>query len=185
MPASDPAGRVVAVSRSRGHSFSKRNQLSIRLIAGLGVEGDCHAGTTVKHRSRVRVDPTQPNLRQVHLIDERLFLDLQAQGFRVGPGDIGENVTTGGLDLLSLPRGTRLRLGGEALVELTGLRNPCVQLDRFASGLMQATLGRAADGSLVRKAGVMGIVVAGGDVSPGDVIEVETPPQPHEALQRV
>ena len=176
---------MVAVSRSRGHHFSKRNEFSIRLIAGLGVEGDCHAGVTVKHRSRVRVDPGQPNLRQVHLIDERLFQDLEAEGFKVGPGDIGENITTSGMDLLSLPRGTRLRLGDEAVVELTGLRNPCIQLDRFATGLMQATLGRAPDGSLVRKAGVMGIVLTGGDLSPGDPIGVDLPPLPHQALERV
>ena len=185
MSPSGPTGRVVAVSRSRGHHFSKGNELAIRLIAGLGVEGDCHAGATVKHRSRVRADPTQPNLRQVHLIDERLFRDLEALGFRVGPGDIGENVTTSGIDLLSLPRGSRLHLGDQAVVEITGLRNPCGQLNGFAPGLMEATLGRAVDGSLVRKAGVMGIVLESGDLSPGDDIVVALPPLPHRALERV
>ena len=180
-----PEGRVVAVSRSRGHVFSKRNELAIRLIAGHGVEGDCHAGTTVKHRSRVRVDLGRPNMRQVHLIDEALFADLKSQGFSVGAGDLGENITTTGLDLLSMPRGTIVHLGETARIELTGLRNPCVQLDRFAPGLMRATLGQAADGSLIRKAGVMAIVLADGDVSPGDVIRAAFPGGPFRRLERV
>lgn len=166
---------VVAVSRSGSHCFSKPNVGSIRLLAGLGVEGDAHLGETVKHRSRVARDPTQPNLRQVHLIHAELFDELRAAGFTVRPGEIGENVTTRGVDLLALSAGTRLRLGDEALIEITGLRNPCRQLDRFQPGLMKATLDRDADGDLVRKAGVMAIVLTGGEVRAGDPIRVEAP----------
>ncbi len=175
-------GKVLAVSARRGHHFSKTNALEIRLIAGLGVDGDAHAGVTVKHRSRVAKDPSQPNLRQVHLMHAELFEALRAGGFQVAPGDLGENVTTTGLDLLALPAGARLRLGDHAVVEITGLRNPCVQIDRFQPGLMAAVLDRAADGSLVRKAGVMGVVRVGGDVRPGDTIRVELPAGPHRAL---
>ncbi|MFD2264212.1 MOSC domain-containing protein [Lacibacterium aquatile] len=176
---------VIAVSQSRGHKFSKKNQLSIRLLAGLGVEGDAHAGVTVKHRSRVAVDPSQLNLRQVHLMHAELFDELAAKGFKVGPGDLGENVTTRGLDLLSLPVGAKLHLGRDAIVEVTGLRNPCIQLDRFQPGLMKATLDRDADGGLIRKAGIMGIVLAGGEILPGDAIRVELPPLPHRKMDRV
>jgi MOSC domain-containing protein YiiM len=176
---------VVAVSLSGSHRFSKQNQPSIRLLAGLGVEGDAHSGVTVKHRSRVAQDPSQPNLRQVHLVHAELFEELERGGFRIRPGDIGENVTTRGINLLALPRGTRLHLGPEAIVEVTGLRNPCLQLDRFQKGLMAATLDRDAEGRLVRKAGIMGIVLAGGDVRPGDSIRATLPPEPHEALDRV
>jgi len=176
---------VTAVSLSRGHHFSKPNALSIRLLAGLGVDGDAHAGVTVKHRSRVRRDPSQPNLRQVHLVHAELFDELREKGFVVVPGDIGENVTTRGIDLLALPTGTRLRLGETATVEITGLRNPCVQLDTFQKGLMAATLDKDSDGNLVRKAGVMGVVLAGGEVRPGDAIAVELPEGPHRALQPV
>ncbi len=168
-------GIITAVSLSPGHHFSKPNLLSIRLLAGLGVEGDAHAGETVKHRSRVRRDPTQPNLRQVHLVHSELFDELQAKGFTVTPGDIGENVTTRGIDLLALPTGTRLRLGEAATVEITGLRNPCVQLDTFQKGLMAATLDKDADGNLIRKAGIMGVVLVGGEVRPGDAIAIELP----------
>jgi MOSC domain-containing protein YiiM len=179
------SGVVVAVSRSRGHSFSKPNELFIRLAAGLGVEGDAHLGETVKHRSRVRADPTQPNLRQVHLVHGELHDELRAAGFTVAPGEIGENVTTRGLDLLALPEGTRLHIGEHAVVQVTGLRNPCVQLDRFQPGLMAAVLDRDADGGLVRKAGIMSIVLSGGDVRPGDRIRVELPPEPHQPLHTV
>ena len=175
---------VVAVSRSPTHSFSKASELGIMLVAGRGVDGDAHAGETVKHRSRVARDPNQPNLRQVHLIHNELFEELSVQGYVVGPGQLGENVTTRGLDLLGLPVGTRLRLGG-AVVQITGLRNPCTQLDRFAPGLMQAVLGRDPNGQLVRKAGIMAIVIAGGMVCPGDHIAVELPAQPHLALEPV
>lgn len=176
---------VTAVSRDPRHRFSKQNELWIRLLAGLGVEGDAHAGETVKHRSRARFDPRLPNLRQVHLIHSELHDELAAAGFPVAPGDLGENVTTRGIDLLALPTGTRLRLGDDAVVEVTGLRNPCVQMDRFQPGLMQATLGRDARGELVRKAGIMAIVLAGGDVRPGDPIRVELPPAPHRPLAPV
>jgi MOSC domain-containing protein YiiM len=147
----------------------------IELLAGLGVAGDAHRGVTVKHRSRVLRDPSQPNLRQVHLIHAELHDELRAAGFAVASGVMGENVTTRGLDLLALPTGTRLRLGGEAVIELTGLRNPCVQLDGLQPGLMKAVLGRDDDGNLVRKAGVMAIVLVGGAVRPGDAIAVTLP----------
>ncbi len=176
---------VVAVSRSEAHSFHKENAASIRLIAGFGVEGDAHAGATVKHRSRVAQDPTQPNLRQVHLIHAELFEELREQGFDVAPGQLGENVTTQGIALLGLPTGTRLHLGESAVVEITGLRNPCEQIDAFRPGLLSAVLGRDACGGLVRKAGVMGIVLTGGEVKPGDALRVELPPEPHRPLERV
>lgn len=176
---------VVAVSRSAEHTFSKPNEAVVRLIGGLGVEGDAHAGTTVKHRSRVARDPAQPNLRQVHLIHAELFDELRAAGFEVAPGGMGENVTTRGIDLLALPAGTVLRLGHEAVIQVTGLRNPCYQLDGFADGLMAATLDREAGGNLVRKAGVMAIVLAGGEVRPGDEITVELPDGPHVPLRPV
>jgi MOSC domain-containing protein YiiM len=167
--------RVLAVAAAPGHRFSKRRVGEITLLAGLGVAGDAHAGETVKHRSRVARDPTQPNLRQVHLLHAELFDELAGQGFSLAPGDIGENVTTRGVDLLALPTGAVLRLGAEAEVEITGLRNPCAQLDRFAPGLMQATLARAADGALIRKAGVMAVVRRGGVVRAGDAIAVTLP----------
>ena len=176
---------VTAVSRSARHSFSKPTQLVIRLVAGLGVEGDAHMGETVKHRARVARDPSQPNLRQVHLMHTELFEELRAAGFRVAAGELGENVTTRGVDLLGLPTGARLRLGESAVVEVTGLRNPCVQIDKFQKGLMAAVLGRDADGNLVRKSGVMAIVLAGGEVHPGDPIAVELPPGPHRPLAPV
>jgi MOSC domain-containing protein YiiM len=175
-------GNVVAVSLRAGHHFSKTPSLSIRLLKNLGVAGDAHMGETVKHRSRVRKDPTQPNLRQVHLIHAELFEELRAKGFSVRPGDLGENLTTSGLDLLALPTGTRLHLGRSAVVEITGLRNPCVQIDGFQQGLMAATLDKDAGGNLIRKAGIMGIVVADGDVRPGDAVRVELPPEPHRSL---
>ena len=176
---------VTAVSRSARHTFSKPTQLSIRLVTGLGVEGDAHLCETVKHRSRVRKNPLAPNLRQVHLLHEELFAELRERGFDVAAGAIGENVTTRGLDLLALPTGTRLRLGGDAVIEVTGLRNPCSQLDDFQPGLMAATLERAADGRLLRKSGVMAIVLAGGDVRPGDAIAVELPPGEPRPLEPV
>jgi MOSC domain-containing protein YiiM len=173
---------VAAVSSSAAHSFSKPGQSAIRLLAGLGVAGDAHLGVTVQHRSRVARDPSQPNLRQVHLIHAELHDDLRAAGFAVTAGDMGENVTTRGIDLLGLPAGTRLRLGDCAVVEITGLRNPCRQLNDFEPGLMKAVLGRDQDGHLIRKAGVMGIVLAAGTVRPGDRIGVELPAPPHQPL---
>jgi MOSC domain-containing protein YiiM len=178
-------GTVTAVSRSKSHSFSKAPEMSIRLLAGLGVEGDAHMGETVKHRSRVRVDPTQPNLRQVHLIHAELHDELRERGFKVHPGDVGENITTRGIDLLGLPTGAVLRIGDSAVVRITGLRNPCVQLDGFQQGLTAAVLDRDAAGNLIRKAGIMGVVLEGGDVRPGDVIAVELPAEPHRALAPV
>jgi MOSC domain-containing protein YiiM len=178
-------GVVVAVCRSPAHTFGKLARPAVQLLAGLGVEGDAHLGTTVKHRSRVAADPTQPNLRQVHLIHAELHDELRAAGFDVGPGQMGENVTTRGVDLLALPAGTLLRLGAEAVVEVTGLRNPCVQLDDFRPGLTAAVLDRDAAGNLVRKAGVMGVVRTGGEVKPGDTVVVELPPPPHRALEKV
>ncbi len=176
-------GRVTAVSQSPQHRFSKSVHAGIFLIAGQGVLGDAHSGNTVKHRSRVRRDPTAPNLRQVHLIAAELLDELRTQGFEVHPGQLGENVTTRGLDLLGLPRQARLHLGATAVVEVTGLRNPCVQLDSFQPGLMAAVLDRAPDGSLIRKAGIMAVVVCDGVVSPGDEIGVETSLEgPHQPL---
>ena len=177
--------QVVSVSRNQGHSFSKHCAEQIILIAGLGVEGDAHAGITVKHRSRVAKDPTQPNLRQVHLLHHELFDELASKGFTVSEGDLGENVTTRGIKLLELPAGTELRLGASAVVRVTGLRNPCAQLDQFQPGLMSAVLERAADGFLNRKAGVMGVVVQGGVVCPGDQIAVTLPAEPHVRLECV
>jgi hypothetical protein len=178
-------GTVMAVSRSSGHTMSKPSRGQIRLLAGLGVEGDAHCGRTIKHRSRVARDPTQPNLRQVHLIHGELHDELAAAGFAVSAGQMGENVTTRGIDLLDLPTGTRLRLGDTAVVEVTGLRNPCAQLDGIQPGLMKATLDRDADGGLVMKSGIMGVVLTGGDVRPGDAIGVELPPAPHVRMQKV
>lgn len=179
------AGVVVATASSARHSFKKPMRESIRLISGLGVEGDAHLGVAVKHRSRVRRDPSQPNLRQVHLMHEELEIELRAAGYHVGPGTMGENITTRGVDLLALPQGTRLRIGENARVEVTGLRNPCRQLNDFQNGLMQAVLARDSDGRLIRKAGIMGIVLAGGIVRPGDVIEVELPAEPHRPLEPI
>jgi len=180
------AGTVIAVSRSPGHTLSKPNEGSIRLLEGLGVEGDAHMGKTVKHRSRVAKDPTVPNLRQVHLIHAELMDELASAGFApIAPGVMGENVTTRGVDLLGLPAGTRLRLGPAAVVEITGLRNPCAQLNKIQPGLMEATLDRDPDGNLIRKAGVMGVVLAGGEIKPGDRIEVELPPEPRRKLEPV
>jgi MOSC domain-containing protein YiiM len=176
---------VAAVARSESHTFSKPPREAILLLAGLGVEGDAHLGTTVKHRSRVARDPSQPNLRQVHLIHAELHDELVGAGFEVGPGDMGENVTTRGVDLLGLPRGTRLGLGVSAVVEITGLRNPCGQLDGFRQGLRAAVLETGADGRLVRRSGVMAVVLEGGEVRPGDPISVELPPGPSVPLEVV
>lgn len=178
-------GRVLAVSRSACHSFGKTNEPSIELLAGLGVAGDAHAGATVKHRSRVAADPTQPNLRQVHLIHRELFDELLSEGFTVKPGQLGENLTTIDIDLLNLPRGTQLHVGSTAIIEITGLRNPCQQLNTFQPGLMEAVLGRDEAGNLIRKSGIMGIVLASGTVSPGDAIRIELPAKPHVKLERV
>jgi MOSC domain-containing protein YiiM len=178
-------GVVTAVSSSAAHTFSKPNRADIRLLAGRGVEGDAHFGEKVQHRSRVARNPDEPNLRQVHLVHAELHHELREAGFAVSAGDMGENVTTRGIDLLGLPTGARLHLGESAVVEVTGLRNPCRQLNGFQPGLMKAVLGHDEHGELIRKAGVMGVVVSDGVVRPGDPIRVEAPPEPHEPLKPV
>jgi MOSC domain-containing protein YiiM len=177
--------RVIAVSQSSTHTMSKINQLSIHLLMGLGVAGDAHQGVTVKHRSRVARDPTQPNLRQVHLIHSELHDELRAQGFDIAPGQMGENITTRDIDLLGLPRATRLHIGDTTILEVTGLRNPCTQLDGIQPGLMAAVLDRDREGNLIRKAGIMTIVLQGGEVKPDDVIKVGLPSAPHQRLEVV
>jgi MOSC domain-containing protein YiiM len=178
------SAKVLAVSSSPTHTMRKTNQASIALLTGLGVEGDAHQGITVKHRSRVARDPTQPNLRQVHLIHAELHAELASKGFLVAHGQMGENITTHGIDLLGLPKGTRL-LVGTAQLEVTGLRNPCIQLDGIQHGLMQAVLENAPDGNLIRKAGIMAVVLEGGVVRPEDQISVVLPPEPHNRLEVV
>ncbi len=176
---------IIALNVSSTHSFSKKTVSEMTLLAGLGVAGDAHCGAMVQHRSRVAQDPTQPNLRQVHLVHAELFDELRAEGFEILPGDMGENITTEGVDLLALPVDTELLLGTNAIIRITGLRNPCAQLDHFQPGLMAAVLNRNAAGELVRKAGVMGVVVRGGVVHSGDKITVTLPPEPHQRLARV
>jgi MOSC domain-containing protein YiiM len=178
-------GVVIAVCRNPTHEFSKPTLESIKLVAGLGVEGDAHLGVTVKHRSRVAADPTQPNLRQVHLIPEELHDELRAKGFRVGPGIMGDNITTREIDLLALPRRTKLHIGATAVVEITGLRNPCAQLNNYQAGLLAAVVSKDAKGNVSRKAGIMSVVVSGGEVRAGDPIKVVLPPEPHVKLERV
>lgn len=180
-----PQPVVVAVSRDGQHRFSKPPVDEITLLAGLGVEGDAHVGVTVQHRSRVAIDPSQPNLRQVHLIHAELHDELRERGFAVEPGQMGENVTTRGLDLLALPRDTILRLGPRATVQITGLRNPCNQINEFRSGMLKAVLDHDDRGQLIRKAGIMGIVLVGGPIRTGDRITVELPDVPHVPLDRV
>jgi len=168
-------GSIVSLSRSPTHSFSKQRVEQIVLLAGLGVEGDAHAGATVRHRYLVKKNPLAPNLCQVHLLQDSLFAELREQGIDVGPGEMGENVTTTGVDLLDLPLRTRLHLGATAVVEVTGLRTPCVQMNQFRSGLMKACTGRDENGRLIRRAGIMGIALAGGIVQVGDAIIAELP----------
>ncbi len=175
--------KIVAVSRAKAHRFSKRPEFSIRLIEGHGVEGDAHAGQTVQQRYEKARNPAQPNLRQVHLLSAELLTELRAKGFHITAGDIGENLLTEGIDLLNLPEGARLHLGAAAIIELTGTRRPCSQMDRFQNGLVAAVLDRDADGGLIRKSGVMAVVITGGDVSAGDPIRVEYPPEPHRPLR--
>jgi MOSC domain-containing protein YiiM len=177
------AGSVRAVCLSARHSFSKQLQESIRLIEGFGVDGDVHAGATVRHRYHMRKDPGAPNLSQVHLLHAELFAELQEQGIDVGAGQMGENITTFGVDLLALPQGTLLTLGEEAVVEITGLREPCVLMNALHPGLMKACLGKDDQGRKVRKAGVMSVVRRGGLVRSGDAIRIELPPVPHRALE--
>jgi len=176
---------ILAVHKSKNHNLHKIPRSSINLLKGLGVEGDCHMGRTVKHRSRVAQDPNQPNLRQVHLMHAELFVELASKGYDIKPGKLGENITTQGIDLLGLPKGTLLHLGDSAIVCITGLRNPCQQLNNYMPGLMQAVLERDTDGLLIRKSGIMGIVVQGGAIYPGDTITVQLPAQPYIKLERV
>ena len=178
-------GRVIAVAKDGEHRFSKQLVAEVTVIAGYGIEGDAHEGITVKHRSRVAADLTQPNLRQVHLIHSELFDELQAKGFQVGPADLGENVTTTGLDLLSLPRNSLLKIGNQVVLEVTGLRNPCAQIERFRPGLLAAVLDRGPNGELIRYAGIMTLARMGGAIRPGDQIEVELPPTPLLPLEPV
>ena len=171
-------GEVVSVSLSGKHTFSKYRASAIKLLAGLGVEGDAHCGALVRHRYHVKQDPTRPNLCQVHLLHSEVFAELAANGFTIAPGDIGENVTTRGVDLLNLPTGTLLHLGTDAIVEVTGLRSPCVLIERFKSGLLPAVVEKASSGNVIRKAGIMAIVRSGGFVKPGDDIAVTLPQRP-------
>lgn len=178
-------GKVVSVSKNEIHSFSKITCAKINLIKDLGVEGDAHMGTKVKHRSRVAQNPDQPNLRQVHLMHQELFKELAQKGFEILNGELGENITTEGIDLLGLPRDTLLRVGETSVIKITGLRNPCSQIDLKQKGLMKAVLDKDQDGNLIRKAGIMGVVVEGGVVNIGDSIFVELPAKPHIKLERV
>lgn len=176
---------VLAVHADLAHRFSKNTTGQVELLAGLGVAGDAHLGAMVQHRSRVRADPTQPNLRQVHLMHQELFDWLENRGFSVNPGALGENITTTGVDLLNLPRGTMLHLGESAMVEVTGLRNPCAQIEAFMPGLLKELVGYDDGGALVRRAGIMGVVRHGGTVRGGDRIGIVLPKEPHEKLDRV
>lgn len=176
--------KVIAVSVSGKHTFSKENKERINLVTGLGIEGDAHFGSTVKHRSRVLKDPNQPNLRQVHLIHQELFEELKDR-FLLTPGQMGENITTAGLDLLRLSEGTLLYLGETAVVKVTGLRNPCAQIDHFQPGLLKAVLDKDESGDVIRKAGIMGIVCESGIVKPGDAIRVVPLSGPFKKLKRV
>jgi len=178
-------GHIVAVAKDGEHRFSKQPVAQLRILAGLGVEGDAHQGVTVKHRSRVAANPTQPNLRQVHLIQDELFEELRRKGFSVGPADLGENITTHGIDLLALPRGALLRIGAEVVLEVTGLRNPCIQIERFQPDLLAAVLDRGPAGEVIRKVGIMTMARSGGVIRPNDPIEVELPVPPHLALEPV
>lgn len=180
-----PSPLVTGLAVAPRHRFSKEPVPRVRLLAGHGVEGDAHAGATVQHRSRKRWRPQDPNLRQVHLLAAELLEELRRKGYDVRPGRLGENVTTSGVDLLALPTGTVLRLGDEAEVEVTGLRNPCVQIDRYSEGLMAEVLGRDDTGEVVRRAGVMGIVRTSGTVQVGDPLTVVLPAEPHRPLRPV
>jgi MOSC domain-containing protein YiiM len=177
--------KVIALSLSPTHTMRKENKTTLTLQKGLGVEGDAHNGVTVKHRSRVAQDPTQPNLRQVHLIHSELHDELKTKGFVVEYGQMGENITTRGIDLLNLPRGTQLHIGASAIIEITGLRNPCHQLNGIQEGLLKAVLDKDESGNLIRKAGIMGIVLESGVIRLGDSIKVVLPELPHLALERV
>ncbi len=176
---------VTSVAARHGHGLGKDTCAEITLIANEGVAGDAHCGITVKHRSRVAKDPSQPNLRQVHLIHTELFEELATKGFKVGAGNLGENILTAGLDLLACPKDAELRFPSGAILKIAGLRNPCNQINGHSLGLMQALLDTADDGSLIRKGGVMAIVLVGGIVKVNDDIAVHLPAKPWLALQPV
>lgn len=178
-------GKIIALARSPSHDFSKQRCENLRLIAGIGVEGDAHAGETVQHLSRVALDPSQPNLRQVHLLHGELLDELAAEGFAVSPGQLGENMTTRGIDLLALPRGTVLRIGESAQIEVTGLRNPCKQIEAFRPGLLARLARKRGDGAIERLAGVMAVVVESGESACGDAVTVHLPAPPHQPLEPV
>lgn len=179
------SGTVIAVAKNEGHNFSKKIFPEIEIIAGLGVDGDAHLGETVKHRSRVKADPTQPNLRQVHLIHSELFDEVVEKGFSVKPAELGENITTEGVDLLGLPRHAVLEIGKDVRLEVTGLRNPCAQIYNFQKGLLSAVVDKGPNGELIRKSGIMTVVLAGGHVRAGDAINVKLPDPPFLPLERV
>ena len=180
------SAKVISVSKSENHTLQKWNEKEIKLIEGLGVEGDAHMGKTVKHRSRVIKDPTQPNLRQVHLIHIELHEELQEKGYNIRPGEMGENITTRGIDLLKLPKDTILKVGEESEIKITGLRNPCHQLESIQEGLMKAVLDKDEEGNLIRKAGIMGVVISSGIIKVGDKIEIKLPKEkPYKKLERV
>jgi MOSC domain-containing protein YiiM len=176
---------IVAVNRDSQHRFSKPSVDSIRVIAGFGIEGDSHAGATIQHLGPMRADPTQPNLRQVHLIHSELHDELRDLGHDVKPGEMGENITTRGIDLLGLPQGTRLRIGPDAVVEVTGLRSPCQQLNTFQPGLLKQVIHTDADGTVLRKTGIMSVVLTSGVIHPEDPIVVDLPTGPHVPLEPV
>jgi hypothetical protein len=173
-------GYVHSVSASPRHGFSKLVRESITLIKGHGVDGDAHAGAFVKHRYLARWRPRMANERQVHLINQALFEELFSEGFNVQPGNLGENVTTRGIDLLRLPLGTMLALGPTAAVELRGLRTPCVLVDRFRKGLLKALVRKGEQPRF--RAGVMGVVREGGILFPGNPVKVTISPAPWQAL---
>lgn len=177
--------KVIAVSKSKVHGFSKAVEESITLIEDYGVEGDAHAGKKIQHVFLAKEDPERKNIRQVHLIASELFSDLSDKGFSVSAGQLGENITTQGIDLLSLFTGTRLHIGNDAIVELTALRHPCIQIDEFQKGLLKRVVHKNSDGKIVRKVGVMGIVLAGGVVNPNDDIIIEMPSEPHQDLEYI
>jgi MOSC domain-containing protein YiiM len=174
-------GIVVAVNRSARHTVSKVSVATIVLRAGFGVEEDAHAGATIEHRYAKRFHPERPNERQVHLIGGELFDELERDGFHVEPGQLGENITTRGIALTDLPLGTRLRIANGAVVEVRGLRVPCVLIDRLIPGVKKASA-MPYGGKLALRHGIMGIVIASGSVQQGDVLAVEPPAGPARAL---
>ena len=169
-------GIVAGVFVSGGHTFSKSERYSVTLLQGLGIEGDAHCGSTVQHLSDRKKNSTRSNLRQLHLIQSELIEELNATGFDVRPGDLGENITTGQIDLPALPQGTLLRIGDTAVVEITGLRTPCFKIERFRKGLRSAVTEHRHGGPATLKGALMAIVVAGGVVNRDDRIGVIIPP---------